>query len=191
MAISYLGKSFILTLMLACSLVACGKVGQPKAPEYFAPEIVGEYSVSLVPQGVALSWKAPKNDRRGKELKEIDGYRVERAILAPEDTVATAKFTELAFVTDTHILERDKLRASLRAQHKPSRTADVSGEKKLFSYLDTSAEAKDRSLNIMYRVIGINHGSVKGARSKIAYKKGDALVMVNNEDGADLLSTDE
>jgi hypothetical protein len=191
MRISSHYTSILLAITLACSVVSCGKVGQPKAPEYFAPEIVGEYSVSLVPQGIALSWKAPKNDRRGKELKEIDGYSVERAILAPEDTVATAKFSELAFVTDGHILERDKLRASLRAQHKPSRSADVSGEKKLFSYVDTSAEAKDRNLNVMYRIVGINYGSVRGARSKIAYKKGDALVMVNNEDGADLLSNDE
>lgn len=173
-------------------ITGCGKVASPKAPEYFAPEIVGEYAVTPnVGQGITISWKAPKNDRSGKELKTMDGYRIERATLEDGDTVATANFSEIAFITDNHILERDKLRKDLRAQHKPSRSADVKSEKKLFSYVDNSPEAQNQSLNLMYRVIGINQNGVKGARSKIAYKKGDALVYVNNEDGGDLLAPQE
>jgi hypothetical protein len=177
------------TLLL---ITGCGKVASPKAPEYFAPEIVGEYAVTpSVGQGIIISWKAPKNDRNGKELKTMDGYSVERATLEEGDTVATAKFSEIAFIHDGHILERDKLRAELRAQHKPSRSADVKSEKKMFSYTDSSPEANDPSLHLMYRVIGINQDGVKGARTQIAYKKGDALVYVNNEDGADLLAPNE
>ncbi len=150
-------------LEIFCS--GCGKYGVPLPPERFAPKKVRELEVTPTEQGIGFAWKAPEKNARGKELASIDGYRVyRREILAQSDIVDdTDELELLATIPDTHVVEREELRAAARAQGKPGRRINVDSKKLHFEYSDTSAV---KGSNYLYQIVPFNQGDVEGHGSQ-------------------------
>lgn len=143
--------------IVAILVAGCGKYGPPVPPEALGPAAVGDIAVTTDATSVSLSWKSPKSDIRSKELRSIDGYNVIRATL---EGSGSPQFAPLAFIEDSHIRERDRLREEARAAGKPARRVDVPPSLTAFTYVDKTVTAGGR---YMYRIVPVNQGGVLGA----------------------------
>jgi hypothetical protein len=125
---------------------------RPIPPESVSPEAVKELKVQGSLTGVRLAWGSPVNDRRGKELQELDGDRVERKVISrPGDTVnSRVRFEKLAFVEDRSISDLLRQRELLRSQDKPAHRAKIDPAIQSFEYVDSSARPGEQYL---YRVV--------------------------------------
>jgi hypothetical protein len=137
---------------VALAASGCGRYMRPIPPESVSPEAVKELKVQGALTGVRLAWGSPVNDRRGKELQELDGYRVERKMISrPGDAVnSRVRFEKLAFVEDRSISDLQRQRELLRSQDKPSHRAKIDPAIQNFEYVDSSARPGEQYL---YRVV--------------------------------------
>lgn len=58
----------------------CGRKGDPKPPEAFAPSAVGFYTARGQVDSVILSWQAPKITASGDVLENLEFFSIKRAI---------------------------------------------------------------------------------------------------------------
>ncbi|MFQ5683605.1 MAG: hypothetical protein ACE5HC_10070 [Candidatus Binatia bacterium] len=69
-------------LILCCAVLlvgsACGKKGDPRAPELATPEIIRDLKVKKRGDGIALTWSRPKKYVDGKELRDLAGFVIFR-----------------------------------------------------------------------------------------------------------------
>lgn len=171
--------------LLALSLVACGRYIAPIAPELMAPRAVDKLVITPSQQGVAFSWVAPDEDRRGKELTSFNGYRIRRKELTErgDETDERIPFIAVGFVPDTHIEVREKLRAEARAQGKIGRRIQAPAELTQFTFLDkTAASGK----TYLYKIVPENQGVVEGVVDelvKVSFKgsQSDVSVITSRE----------
>lgn len=172
--------------LLALLTAACGRYGEPRPPEYFSPRGVQDLKARADLEGVHFEWRAPDQDRRGRELESMNGYYVYRkSITKPSDIVdPSIEYDELAEIPDTHVAARDELRKQARAEGKISRRVKVDPEMLEFSYTDTSAASGQTYL---YRIVPFNQGDVEGLVPKVVkvLYRGDASV-VSLVDAADI-----
>ena len=146
---------------LALWLSACGKFAPPIPPERLAPRAIEELQVTAQDTQMEFKWRAPRSDERGRELKSIDGYHVYRKIITQQSDISDpkARFELLASVPDTHIIEREKLRAEARAQGKPGRRIDAPAASKDFRYADGSVKPGE---SYLYKIVPYNQGDSEG-----------------------------
>jgi hypothetical protein len=132
-----------------------------------APRAVADFEVAGQENGVRLAWRSPEEDRRGKELKSIEGYQIQRKEIVNrgDETAPSVHFKDLAFIKDTHIEVRDKLRAEARAQGKIGRTVQASEELTVFGYVDTSAQ---RGASYIYQIVPQNQSATDGVVREVA-----------------------
>jgi hypothetical protein len=116
---------------------------------------------------VLLSWKAPEVDRRGKELKSIEGYLIQRKQIVNrgDETSDDAVFNDLGFIKDKHIEVREKLREQARAQGKIGRSIQAPEELVSFSYIDKTAV---QGATYLYQVVPQNQGRTEGLVTEVA-----------------------
>lgn len=145
----------------------CGRYKAPLPPEVLAPRGVNAFAVTGQANGVLLSWKAPEVDRRGKELKSIEGYLIQRKAIVNrgDETSDSAVFEDLGFLKDKHIEVREKLRAEARAQGKIGRTVQAPEEMTVFSYLDKTAAP---GATYLYQIVPQNQGRTEGLVTEVA-----------------------
>jgi hypothetical protein len=176
-------RSFLLSSLLL--VVGCGRYRAPLSPELLAPRPVTNLEVVGQDAGVRLSWRAPEEDRRGKELKAIDGYQVQRKEIVNrgDETAVSVKFQDLVFVRDSHIVARDKLRAEARAAGKIGRTVQSPEELTVFGYLDSTAR---KGSNYIYQVVPQNQGGTDGVVAEVA-----RVLFMGPQSEVDILAADE
>ena len=75
-------KKIIVALIVSLSFFACGRKGDPKPPEFFAPSPVVYPSARGEIDGIVLKWAAPKTNARGDDLIDLEGFVVRRARLS-------------------------------------------------------------------------------------------------------------
>jgi len=161
---------FIVVVALATSLgfsaLGCGRYTKPLPPENFAPAAVQSLSVSGQVDGVKLSWKAPQNDARGKNLKQINGYRIYRKSLATIADIARLKGEDqlVTSITDTHLEDLEKMKNTLREQGQNARRVSLPTERYNFDFLDTQVIPSGR---YAYRVVPVNQGGVEGVSDQV------------------------
>ncbi|MEN9846949.1 MAG: hypothetical protein RIS36_2096 [Pseudomonadota bacterium] len=145
----------------------CGRYKAPLAPEMFAPKAVDALTVTCSESGVLLAWAAPDEDRRGKELKTIDGYAIQRKMIAQkgDETDPRVRFETIGFVRDQHVMVRENLRKEARAEGKIGRTIESPEQYTKFTFVDTTAAP---STTYMYQVVPRNQGGADGAVSQVA-----------------------
>ncbi len=133
----------------------------PISPEMVAPKEVDALEVTAKEEGIMFSWTTPEKDRRGKELKFIDGYSVERKELVErgDETDPDVEFFQLAFIPDTSITVREELREKARAEGKIGRKIQAPGELKQFSFLDPTPQ---KGRKYIYQIVPQNQGGVDG-----------------------------
>lgn len=57
---------------------ACGKKGDPRAPELAVPETIRDLGAQIDREGIALTWSRPTRYLDGKELKDLAGFVIFR-----------------------------------------------------------------------------------------------------------------
>ena len=180
-------RRLVLFGFLVLGIVGCGRYKPPLPPEMFAPRAVDGLQVKGNALGVSLVWTAPDEDRRGKELKSIQGYSIERKTLVQrgDETDPTIKFEKVGFVTDKHVQVREKLRAEARAAGKVGRTIESPEEHTKFSFVDSTAKL---SSTYLYKVVPHNQGGIEGVVGQVARvtfkgEASDVLLVAGDEAG--------
>lgn len=71
---------FLLLLFYFCLALfaACGKKGDPRAPELAAPERIGDLKAQADGRGIVLTWSRPTRYIDGKELRDLAGFVIFR-----------------------------------------------------------------------------------------------------------------
>jgi hypothetical protein len=133
----------------------------------FAPKPVDALTVTALERGVSFAWTAPDEDRRGKELTSIDGYAIQRKIIAEkgDETNPKVRFETIGFLKDQHVIVRENLRKEARAEGKIGRTIESSDEYTKFTFVDTTAKP---STTYMYQIVPQNQGGTDGAVKEVA-----------------------
>ena len=72
---SIFGLLFCITVL---SIVACGKKGDPRAPEMAIPETIRDLKVQVERRGVVLTWSRPRRYVDGKKLRDLAGFVIFR-----------------------------------------------------------------------------------------------------------------
>lgn len=73
-----------LFLTVACCLLpiafspACGKKGDPRAPELATPETIRDLRGGVEDRGVSLTWSRPSRYVDGKDLRDLAGFVIYR-----------------------------------------------------------------------------------------------------------------
>ena len=160
-------KRAALVFALGFLMSGCGRYKPPLPPEMFAPKAVDALSVTASESGVIFSWTAPDEDRRGKELKFIDGYAIQRKTIAEkgDETNPKIHFATIGFVADRHVKVREELRAAARAEGKIGRAIESPAEYTKFSFVDGTPKA---ATTYMYQVVPQNQGGTDGVVREVA-----------------------
>jgi len=153
-----------LLIIVSLLLFGCGKYGPPLAPEVLAPQAVQNLRASAMLGEVRIQWESPQRDRRGRELKFIDGYDIYRADLLADQPMPSflaikELYTKVAFLPDNHIEERDRLRSEARELGQPLRRVRVDPELMSFVFVDRDLEGGKRYI---YQVRPVNQRGVEG-----------------------------
>ncbi len=189
---SFWRAAFSVSILFCASFVleGCGRYGKPLPPEYLAPASIKELEVTSAADGVKFSWQSPDHDRRGKDLKTIDGYKVLRKEVALSDSSELEKagdFSVVATVGDTHLVELEKQKQELLAQEKPARRLKPEAESTTFSFTDSSVVS---GKSYLYRIMPFNQGGVLGQSKqtvRVVYSGANTQISIlpSSHDGID------
>jgi hypothetical protein len=97
-------------LLVAASLLACGREAPPRPPEDVAPQTISDLSASNVAEGIQLSWSRPLDYVDGSRMTDLGGFTIERAAGAEP----RAAFRRLALL---EVNDRDRFRQMKRFQY--------------------------------------------------------------------------
>jgi hypothetical protein len=75
--------TLLMALCIALSTGACGKKGDPRAPELATPKVIQNLNARTSPTGVTLTWSRPTEYVDGKELKDLASFVIFRKELSP------------------------------------------------------------------------------------------------------------
>jgi hypothetical protein len=154
-------------VLVAAAIVGCGRYKAPVPPEMLAPKAVDALTVTATEAGVVFAWTAPDEDQRGKELKFIDGYAIQRKpiIETGDETNPKVRFETIGFVKDSHVTIREDLRAAARKEGKIGRAIESPEEHTKFSFVDASAQ---RDKTYLYQIVPQNQGGTDGGIKELA-----------------------
>src|SRR5512141_2518212 len=70
--------AWLLVLMLVVAGSACGKKGDPRAPELVTPKLITNLAARSTADGVALTWNRPTEYVDGSALKDLASFVIFR-----------------------------------------------------------------------------------------------------------------
>ncbi|NLF24630.1 MAG: hypothetical protein GX589_03115 [Deltaproteobacteria bacterium] len=143
------------------TFLGCGRYGPPLPPEEFSPRAVQDLKVVPGLQGVDFAWSAPSSDRRGKELKEIEGYRVYRKEIVKRSDILddSVSFELLTSIPDSHLEVLEDLRIEARKQGQIGRKVTLDDHLLDFKYSDQTVVP---GVTYLYKIVPYNQGGVEG-----------------------------
>jgi hypothetical protein len=97
-------------LILAAALItilapACGKKGDPRAPELATPEPIGNLTARQERGGIALTWSRPARYVGGGEVKDLASFVIFRKDISPSCIDCPAPYRPL---TTVYVEDRQK-----------------------------------------------------------------------------------
>lgn len=99
-------KLYLVAILgLAVLGAACGKKGDPRAPELVAPQTITNLAARPGPEGVILTWNRPTADVEGRELKDLGSFVIFRKELPPGCPDCPAPYRPL---TTVYVEDREK-----------------------------------------------------------------------------------
>jgi hypothetical protein len=154
-------KRGAMALVVVSVAMGCGRYKVPVPPEMVAPKPVDALTATATESGVVFAWTAPDEDQRGKELKSIEGYSIERKVIAEkgDETNPKVRFEPIGFVKDSHVEIRESLRTAARKEGKIGRTIEAPEENTKFTFVDSKTE---RDKTYMYQIVPQNQGGTDG-----------------------------
>lgn len=158
-------------LVAITAMAGCGRYEAPIVPEQLISESVKELGATVDSQTVTLSWKRPSVDARGKRLKDIDGYRVYRAMIFSPSNLKELQsaratgpdFTEVGWVADGSHEKLTKLQDEAEARGDMRRKVKLEPSDTTFSFVDPF---KATSGVFLYKVVPVNQSWEEGAVDK-------------------------
>ena len=98
-------RIILLALIIVASATACGKKGDPRAPELVAPKPINNLSVQSTPDGVTLTWNRPTEYIDGKEIKDLASFVIFRKEISPSCLDCPVPYRQLQIV---NVEDREK-----------------------------------------------------------------------------------
>lgn len=94
------GIHFLLFTFYLCLVLfaACGKKGNPRAPELVAPEPIKDLKAEATATGAVLTWSRPTRYLDGKEIRDLAAFVVFRKELPGTCPDCPSPYRELATV---------------------------------------------------------------------------------------------
>ncbi len=91
-------RSIIVLTALVMSLsIGCGRKTDPEAPELFAPNPVLYPSAKGEIGAIVLSWGVPTTDASGKDLVDLSGFIIQRAVYEKDKTPSYDEIAEIPY----------------------------------------------------------------------------------------------
>lgn len=98
-------RFFIVASLLVVFASACGKKGEPRAPELVAPQTITNLSARPGPNIVVLTWNRPTSYVDGRELKDLAGFVIFRKEISPSCPDCPVPYRQL---TTVYVEDREK-----------------------------------------------------------------------------------
>ncbi|HEX2929244.1 MAG TPA: hypothetical protein VHV54_05995, partial [Candidatus Binatia bacterium] len=99
-------KRLFAVVLIALALApACGKKGDPHAPELVIPKTITNLSARSGAAGIALTWNRPTEYVDGKELKDLASFVIFRKEVSQSCPDCPVPYREL---TTVNVEDRDK-----------------------------------------------------------------------------------
>lgn len=97
--------AWLLVLMLAVSGSACGKKGDPRAPELATPKLITNLAAKPAADSVALTWNRPTEYVDGSELKDLASFVIFRKEISKSCLDCPVPYRQL---TTVNVEDREK-----------------------------------------------------------------------------------
>jgi hypothetical protein len=189
----FIGVGFVLLSILGVTIIGCGRYAPVIAPELTAPNVVKYQPFVPNSKGVSLTWIAPQQDRQGKKLKKLDGFRIYRREIPMNRQARNDydnEFKVIGVVADTTVAERVRRQKEQRAVLKSGRQVRLSQEDLSVSFLDANVTTGSLYL---YKVTPFNSLAAEGLATsfvEVLYdgEKSISRTIYNEEDAGKLLA---
>ena len=97
--------AWLLVLMLVVSGSACGKKGDPRAPELATPKLITNLAAKPAADSVALTWNRPTEYVDGSELKDLASFVIFRKEISKSCLDCPVPYRQL---TTVNVEDREK-----------------------------------------------------------------------------------
>ena len=97
--------AWLLVLILVVSGSACGKKGDPRAPELATPKLITNLAAKPVADGVALTWNRPTEYVDGSEIKDLASFVIFRKEISKSCLDCPVPYRQL---TTVNVEDREK-----------------------------------------------------------------------------------
>lgn len=97
--------AWLLVLMLVVAASACGRKGEPRAPELATPKLITNLAARSSADGVALTWNRPTEYVDGSELKDLASFVIFRKEISQSCLDCPVPYREL---TTVNVEDREK-----------------------------------------------------------------------------------
>ena len=131
-------------------LTACGKKGDPRAPELATPRTITNLAAKSGPGGVSLTWNRPTEYVDGQALKDLAGFVIFRKEVSPSCPDCPVPYRQL---TTVYVEDRDKF-----TQQKQYRYEDQEVVPKAIYRYRISSQLLDGSLSAPSNEVEIVRG---------------------------------
>jgi hypothetical protein len=98
-------RLIIAVAILAVFVSACGKKGDPRAPELATPEPIGNLTARQERTGISLTWSRPAQYVGGGEVKDLASFVIFRKDISPSCVDCPAPYRPL---TTVYVEDRQK-----------------------------------------------------------------------------------
>lgn len=132
-------RLLLLALLIAALTPACGKRGDPRAPEFVAPKPITNLSARPAPNGVTLMWNRPTEYMDGKQIKDLASFVIFRKEVSPSCLDCPVPYRQL---TTVNVEDREKF-----VKQKQYRFDDVEVRPKAIYRYRVSAQLYDGALS--------------------------------------------
>lgn len=95
----------LLLLMSVVAGSACGKKGEPRAPELATPKLITNLAARSTADGVALTWNRPTEYVDGSELKDLASFVIFRKEISQSCVDCPVPYRQL---TTVNVEDREK-----------------------------------------------------------------------------------
>lgn len=97
--------TWLLVLMLVVAGSACGKKGDPRAPELVTPKLITNLAARSTADGVALTWNRPTEYVDGSALKDLASFVIFRKEISQSCLDCPVPYRQL---TTVNVEDREK-----------------------------------------------------------------------------------
>jgi len=98
-------NAWLLILMLLVAATACGKKGDPRAPELATPKLITNLAARSTADGVALTWNRPTEYVDGSALKDLASFVIFRKEISRSCLDCPVPYRQL---TTVNVEDREK-----------------------------------------------------------------------------------